>query len=158
MTKKTSPLSTEEELGQKRISRVGSHEKVTPPDEEVTNPDQEPDEEEIQAAEVTTTETGNSATSAKSKGTDKRNARNGSRRTNLAETHKDKLTGPGSTSWMRTQTQRPSTPSTTEMSESKMKKANLTLQEFSIHQEPQPFPSNFWVFSKELDDSPHPSS
>jgi hypothetical protein len=128
-----------------------------PPDEEVTNLEQEPDKKEIQAAEATTTEMENSATSARSKGTDKRNAGCGSRKTNLAKMHKDKLTGPGSTSRMRTLTQRPSTPSTMKMSESEMKKVHLTLPD-SINQEPQPSPSNFWVFSKELDDSPHPSS
>jgi hypothetical protein len=137
---------------------VDNHEEVTLPDEEVTNPDPEPDKEETQTAELTTTQTENSATSARSKGTDKRNARNKSRRTSHAMTHKDELTGPGSTSWMRTQTPRLSTLLTTRMSEYAMKTVHLTLPEFSIDQEPQPFPSNFWVFSKELDDSPHPSS
>jgi hypothetical protein len=66
--------------------------------------------------EATTTETGNSATSAKSRATDKRNAGNRSRRTNHAETHKDELTSQESTSWTRTRTQKPSTPSTTKMS------------------------------------------
>jgi hypothetical protein len=136
---------------------VGSHEEVTPPDEEVTNLDQEPDEDEIQMAEVTTTGMENSATSARYKGTDKRNAGNRSRRTNHAVTHKDELTGQGSPSWMKTRTPRPSTPFTTKI-ELATKTVHLTLPEFSINQEPQPFPSNFWVFSKELDDSPHPSS
>jgi hypothetical protein len=122
------------------------------------NSDQEPYEEETQAAEATTTEIGNSATSSRSRGTDKMNAGNGSRRTNCAETHKDKLTGQGSTSWMRSRTQKPSTPSTTKMSESETKKVHLTLPEFSINQKLQLFPSNFRIFSKELDDSPHPSS
>jgi hypothetical protein len=137
---------------------VDNHEEVTLPDEEVTNPDQEPDEEETQTAEVTTIGMENSATSAGSKGTDKRNAGNESRATNCAMMHKDELTGPGSTSWMKIQTPRLSTPFTMRMSESDSKTVHLTLLEFSIKQEPQPFPSNFWVFSKELDDSPHPSS
>ncbi len=147
-----------EEPGPRQTSQVDNHEEVTFTDEEVTNLDQEPDEEETQTAEVTTTGTENSATSARSKGTDKRNAGNESRRTNRAVAHKDELTGPESTSWMKTQTPRPSTPFTTRMSESATKTMHLTLPQFSINQEPQPFPSNFRVFSKELDDSPHPSS
>ncbi len=100
----------------------------------------------------------NSATFARSKDTDKRSAGKGSRRTNPAETHKDEHTGPESISWTRTQIQRPSTPSITRISDTRAKKPHLTLPEFSINQEPQPFPSNSRVFSNELDDSPHPSS
>ena len=151
---------TNEEPGPRQTSTspVDNHEEVTLPDEEVTNPDQEPDEEEIQAAEVTTTETGNSATSAKSKGTDKRNARNELRRTSCAVMHKDEPTGPGCTSWTKIPKQRLSTLFTTKRSEYAMKTVHLTLPESSVDQEPQPFPSNSRVFSKELDDSPHPSS
>jgi hypothetical protein len=100
----------------------------------------------------------NSATSAKSKGTDRRNAGNESRRTSHAVTHKDEPTGPESTSWTKIPTPRLSTLFTSKRSEYAMKTVLLTLLEFSVDQEPQPFPSNFWVFSKELDDSPHPSS
>jgi hypothetical protein len=158
MTRTASPPLIEEEPGPKQTNQVGSHGEVTLLDEEVTNPDQEPEEEEIQVAETTPIEMANSATSARFKGTDKRSARKGSRRTNHAETRKDGPTGLGSISWMRTQTRRLSTPSITRMSDTRVKKAHSTLPEFSINQEPQPFPSNFWVFSKELDDSPHPSS
>jgi len=137
---------------------MANHVEVTLPDEEVTNPEQEPEEEEIRVVETTPIETGNSATSARFKGTDKRIAGKASRRTKPPETHMDKPTGRGSISWTRTQTRRPSTPSITRMSDTKAKKVHLTLPEFSINQEPQPFPSNFRVFSKELNDSPHPSS
>ena len=137
---------------------MDNHEEVTLPDEEVTNPDQEPDEEETRTAEITTIETENSAISAKSKGTDKRNAGNELRRTSRAVTHKDEPTGPGSTSWRKIPKPRPSTLFTTKRSEYAMKTVHLTLPEFSVDQEPQPFPSNSWVFSKELDDSPHPGS
>ncbi len=68
---------------------------VTLTDEEVTNPDQDPGEEEIRVAETTQTKTEDSATSARSQGTDRRSAGNKSRRTSPAETHKDEPTGPG---------------------------------------------------------------
>jgi hypothetical protein len=137
---------------------VDNREEVTTPDEEDTNQDQDPDKEEIQAEEATVTGMENSAICAKSKDTDKRNVKNKSRRTNRAMMHKDERTGPGSTSWTRIQTPRPSTPFTMRMSGSTMKTVHLTLPESNIDQESQPFPSNFRVFSKELDDSPHPSS
>jgi hypothetical protein len=35
---------------------------------------------------------------------------------------------------------------------------HLILPGLPLTQELQPFPRNSWVFSKELDDSPHPSS
>jgi hypothetical protein len=56
---------------------VANHLEVTLPDEEVTNPDQEPEEEEIRVAETKPIEMGNSATSARFKGTDKRMAEKG---------------------------------------------------------------------------------
>jgi hypothetical protein len=127
---------------------VVNHEEVTTPDKEDTNQDQDQDEEEIQAEEATVTRTGNSATSARSKDTDKRSDGNESRRTSCAVTHKDKLTGLGSTSWTKTQTPTPSTLFTMRISGSTTKTVYLTLLEFNIDQEPQPFPSNFWVFSK----------
>jgi hypothetical protein len=57
----------------------------------------------------------------------------------------------------------PSMPLITPMTESRTMTKNYSTQpEFilieSISQEPQPFPSNIRVFSKELDDSPHSSS
>jgi hypothetical protein len=137
---------------------VVNHKEVSTLDEEDTNQDQDLDEEEIQAEEATVTGMENSATSERSKDKDKRSVGTESRRTNCAVMHKDELTGPGSTSWTKTWTPRPSTPFTTRMSGSAMKSVHLTLPEFNIDQETQPFPSNFWVVSKELDDSPHPSS
>jgi hypothetical protein len=65
---------------------------VTLPDEEVTNLDQEPGEEGIRVAETILIETEDSATSAR-KGTDKRSAGNGSRKTSPAKTRKDGPTG-----------------------------------------------------------------
>jgi hypothetical protein len=137
---------------------VDNHEGVTLPDEEVTNLDQEPDEEETQAAETTAIETESSAIFAKSKDTSKRSAGNDLRRTNHADTHKDDTTGPKSTSWTKTPKPKPSTLSIMKRSDHTMKTIHLTLPDSSVDQEPQPFPSNSWVFSKELDDSPHPSS
>jgi hypothetical protein len=66
---------------------------VTLPDEEVTNLDQEPGEEEIRVAETILIKTEDSATSARSKGTDKRSAGNRSRKTSPAMTRKDEPTG-----------------------------------------------------------------
>ncbi len=129
---------------------MDNHKEVTLLDEEVTNLDQEPDEEETQTAETTAIKTENSAISVKSKGTNKKNAGNDFRRTSGALTHKDEPTGPGSTSWMKIPKPKPST--------TKRKTIHLTLPDSSVDQEPQPFPSNSRVFSKELDDSPHPSS
>ncbi len=156
----TSPLLIEEEPGPRRTStsQVDNHEEVTLLDEEVTNPDQEPDKEETQTEEITTIGMENSAISARSKGTDKRNAGNELRRTSRAVIHRDKPTGPGSTSWMKILKPRPSTIFTTRRSDYAMKTVHLTLPESSVDQEPQPSPSNSRVFSKELDDSPHPSS
>jgi hypothetical protein len=106
-TKMTSPPLTEKEPGPKQTSQVDNHEEVTLPDEEVTNPDQEPGEEEMRVVETTEIGMEDSATFARSKGTDKKSAGNESRRTSPAETHKDEPIGPGSISWMRTQTRRP---------------------------------------------------
>jgi hypothetical protein len=127
---------------------VVNHKEVSTLDEEDTNQDQDPVEEEIQAEEATVTGTENSATSAKSKDTDKRSVGNKSRRTNRAVTHKDEITGPGSTSWMKTRTPRPSTPFTMRMSGSATKTVHLTLPEFNIDQEPQPFPAIFGFSEK----------
>jgi hypothetical protein len=74
---------------------------------------------------------------------DRKNAGKNSKRTNLANTPKDGPTGQGSTSWTRIRRRRLSTLFTTMMSDSRMKKAHLTLPEFNKSQELQPFPSNF---------------
>jgi hypothetical protein len=137
---------------------VDNHEEVTLPDEEVTNLDQEPGEEETRAMETTTVEMESSAIFAKSKDTGKRSAGNDLRRTNCAETHKDDTTGPKSTLWMKTPKPKLSTLFITKRSVHTMKTIHLTLLDCSVDQEPQPFPSNSRVFSKELDDSPHPVS
>jgi hypothetical protein len=135
--------STEEEPDHSRTTQVDNHGEVTTLDEEATNPDQYPDEEETQVGVATIIRTGSSATSARSKGIDKRSAGKGSRKTNHAEMHKDKNIGRGSTSWMRTQTRRWSTPSTTRTSDFRTETVPLTLPEFSIDQELQPFPAIF---------------
>jgi hypothetical protein len=127
-------------------------EEATLLDEEVTHQDLDQKEEEPRVAGTTRTGTANSATFTNFKGMDRKNAAKGSKKTNLAETPKDGPTGQGSTSWMRIWRPRQSTPSTMRTSDTRTKKAHLTLLEFNISQEPQPFPSNFWVFSKELDD------
>jgi hypothetical protein len=80
-----------------------NHVEDTLPDEEVINLDQDQKEEEARVGETTPIKMANSATSARSKGTDKKNAGKDSRRTSLAETPRDGLTGRGSTSWMRIQ-------------------------------------------------------
>ncbi len=77
-------------------------------------------------AETTPIETENSATSARSKGTNKKNVGKGSRRTYPAKMRKDGPTGPGSTSWMKIQTRRLSTPSSMRRSDTRAKKAHLT--------------------------------
>jgi hypothetical protein len=110
----------------------------------------------------------NIATSANSKDTDRRNARKESRRTSPAEMPRAEPIGQEFTSWRRTPILNPSVLLDAQKTYSKMttknntKNMDLTQPELNlienISQEPQPFPSNIWVFSKELDDSPHPSS
>jgi hypothetical protein len=152
----TSRLSINEEPGPKAINPADKTEEFTAPDEEDTKLDQE-DEGEIPALEATTTGMANTATSAKSRDTDKKNAESKSRRINPAEMLKGDTTGPKFTSWRRTKPN-PSTPLITKRSELHRKTIHLTLPDSPLTQEPQPFPRNSWVFSKELDDSPHPSS
>jgi len=107
--------------------------------------------------EATATGTANTATFARSKDIVKKNAGSESRRINLAVTLKDATTGPRFTSWKRTKP-KPSTPLITKRSDLSRETAHLTLPDSPLKQEPQLFPRNSWVFSKELDDSPHPSS
>jgi len=99
-----------------------------------------------------------SATFAKFKGAGRKNATNESKKRNHAGMPKDKPTGQGYTSWMKIRKQSQSTPFITRTPGTRTMKIHSTLLEFSISQELQPFPSNFRVFSKELDDSPHSSS
>ncbi len=132
--------------------------------EEVTKPDLDQTNEEDLAVEATPIRTANNATFASYKGTDRKNAEKGSRRTNPAEMLKDEHTGPESTSWKRIQTQNLSMPLIVQETDYRMitKKMGLTSPELklieSINQELQPFPSIIRVFSKELDEPPHPSS
>jgi len=155
-----SRLSTDEEPGPRptNISQADNHEEVTLRDEEVIKLDQEPGEEEIRAMETTAIEMETSAIFAKSRDTGKRSAGNDLRRTSHALTLKDDTTGPKSTSWMKTPKPKLSTLFITKKSEHAMRTIHLTLPDSSVDQEPQPFPSNSRVLSKELDDSPHPSS
>jgi hypothetical protein len=71
----TSQLSIDEGPGPKATKPVDKTEETTAPDEEATKPDQA--EEEITEAETMATETANTVISAKSRGTDKRNAGKG---------------------------------------------------------------------------------
>ena len=71
----TSQLSIDEGPGPKATKPVDKTEDTTAPDEEAINLDQA--EEEIPDVETTATGTANSVTSAKSRGTDKRNAGRG---------------------------------------------------------------------------------
>jgi hypothetical protein len=151
----TSQLSIDEEQGPKTTNPVDKHEETTAPDKEATKLDQA--EEEILAMEATATGTANTATSAKSRDTDKKNARSESRKINPATTLKDDTTGLRFTSWRRTKP-KPSTPLIMKRSDPSKGTAHLILPDSPLEQEPQPLPRNFWVFSKELDDSPHPSS
>ncbi len=134
----TSPLSTDKEPGLRQTNRVVNQVEDTLLEEEVTNPDQDQKEEEAQTAEITQTEMANSATFASSKDTDRKNAERNSRKTNLVEMAKDEPTGRGSTSWTRIRRQRQPTPFTMRMSDTRMRKAHLTLLEFNISQELQP--------------------
>jgi hypothetical protein len=151
-----SRLSIDEEPGPKATNPADKTEETTAPDEEAIKLDQE-DEEEIPALEATATGTANTATSAKSRDTDKKNAGSESRRINPAETLKDDTTGPRFTSWKRTKP-RPSTPLIRKRSDLQKGTAHVILPDSTLKQGPQPLPCNSWVFSKELDDSPHPSS
>jgi hypothetical protein len=151
----TSRLSTNEEPDPKTTNPADKTEEATTPDEEATKLDQE-DEEEIPALEATATGTANTATSARSRDIDKKNAGNESRRINLAEMPKDDTIGPRFTSWRKTKPN-PSTPLITKRSEPYRETTHLTLPD-SILIHSQPSPRNSRVFSKELDDSPHPSS
>jgi hypothetical protein len=128
------------------------------PDEDLTNLDLAQGEEEAQVAETIRTEMACFATSAKFKDTDRKNARNESRRINPAGMPKIEPTGRGSISWTKIWKRKQSTPFTTKTSDIRTRRTHLTLPEFNISQDPQPFRSNFWVFSEELDDSPHSSS
>jgi hypothetical protein len=67
--------SIDEEPGPKTTKPADKAEEITTPDEEAINLDQA--EEENPEAEITAKGTANSATSAKSRGTDKRNAGRG---------------------------------------------------------------------------------
>jgi hypothetical protein len=155
----TSRLSTDKEPGPRptNINQADNHKEVTAPDEEATKLDQEPDEEETQAMEIMAIETENSATFARSRDIGKKNAGRDSKRISHAVTLKDITTGPKSTSWTRTKP-KPSTPSITKRSDHSRGTIYLMLLDSNLEQEPQPFPRNSRVFSKELDDSPHPSS
>ncbi len=152
----TSRLSTDQEPGPKATNPADKTEETTAPDEEATKLDQE-DEEEIPALEATATGTANTATSAKSRDTDKKNAGSESRRINPAVTLKDDTTGPRFTSWKRTKP-RPSMPLIRKRSDLPKGTAHLILPDSPLKQGPQPLPRNSRVFSKDLDDSPHPSS
>jgi len=152
----TSRPSTDEEPDPKATNPADKTEEATTPDEEATKLDQE-DKEEIPALEATATGTANTATSARSRDIDKKNARSESRRINPAEMLKDNTTGPRFTSWKRMKP-RPSTPLITKRSELYRETTHLTLPDSILTQELQPSPRNSQVFSKELDDSPHPSS
>ncbi len=161
----TWPPSTDEEPGPRRVKTTSKlAEEDIPLAEEVTKLNLDPINKEDLAAGTTPIGTENTATFASYKGTNRKNAGRGSRRTNFAGMPRDKHTGPEFTLWTKIQTQNPSTPLNNLRTDSRMTTKNmiLTLPESqlteSINQEQQPFPSTTWVFSKELDDSPHPSS
>jgi hypothetical protein len=132
--------------------------------EEVTRPDLDPTNEEDPAAEATQIGMASTAIFASNKNTDRKNAGKESRRTSPARMLKDKHTGQKSTSWRRIQTLNPSVPFNDQKTDSRTITKNMDLTQLelnlveSINQELQPFPSKIQVFSKELDDSPHPSS
>jgi hypothetical protein len=153
----TSQLSIDEEPGPKttNINPADKHEETTAPDEEATNLDQ--DEEETQAMGITAIGMANFATFARSMDIAKKNAGSKSRKISLAVMLKDATTGPRFTSWMRMKP-KPSTPLITKRSDLSRTTVYLTLPDSHLKQEPQPFPRNPPVFSKELDDFPHPSS
>ncbi len=70
-----SQLSVDEGPGPKQTKLVDKTEETTALDKEAINPDQ--DEEEITEAETTATGTASTATSARFRGTDKRNVKKG---------------------------------------------------------------------------------
>jgi hypothetical protein len=154
----TSQLSTDEGPDPELVKPADKAKEITTLDEEDTNQDQA----EVPATpevETTTIETANTATFAKFRATGKRNVGRGRRRTNLVEMRKDDTTGPRSISW-RTMTPRRSAPliRRTKRPRTHSTLPNSALATETLTQEPQPFPRNSRVFSKELDDSPHPSS
>jgi hypothetical protein len=137
------------------------------PAEEVTKPDPDLTNKGAQAAGTMQSRITNIVTSADSKDTGRRNDRKESRRTSPAETPRAKPTGREFT-WRRTPILNQSVLLDAQKTDSKMitkntmKNMDLTQLELNlidnISQEPQPLPSKIQVFSKELDDSPHPSS
>jgi hypothetical protein len=153
----TSQLSTDEEPGPRatNINLADNHEEITALDEEATKLDQ--NEAETQAMGITAMGMANFATFARSRDIVKKNAGSDSKRISCAAMLKDITTGPRFTSWMKTRP-KPSTPSITKRSDLSRETIYLTLPDSHLEQEPQPFPCNPRVFSKELDDSPHPSS
>jgi hypothetical protein len=94
-----SQLAIDEEKGLETTNPADRHEETTAPDEEAIKLDQA--EEEIPEVETTATGTANTATSEKSRDTDKRNAKRESKKINPAMMLKD-TTGPRYTSWRRT--------------------------------------------------------
>jgi hypothetical protein len=158
------PLSIDEEHGLKQPSQAPRIAVDIHPAEEVTNLDLDSTNEEAQAAETKRARIANTATSANSRDIGRRNAKWGSRKTSPAEMPKDEHTGQGYTSWMKMQKPNLSMPLITPTTKFRMMTKNMSSIQLelilieSISQEPQPFPSKIWVFSKELDDSPHSSS
>jgi hypothetical protein len=150
-----SRLSIDEEPGPKTTNTVDKHEETTTPDEEATKLDQ--DKEETRATEATATAMANTATFARSKDIVMKNAGSESRKINPAAMLKDATTDSRFTSWRRTKPKL-STPLITKRSDLSRETVHLTLPDSQLEQEPQPLPRNTRVFSKELDDSPHPSS
>jgi hypothetical protein len=140
MTRMTWPLSTDEEQGPKQTRQAIPGEDILE-EEEIINLDPDSKEEETQATEITQIGMTNSAISARFKGTDKKNAGNKSRRINPVVMPKDRLTGRGSTSWRNIQKRSQSTPLTTMTPYTRTMKTHSTFPEFSISQEPQPFPA-----------------
>jgi hypothetical protein len=158
------PLSTDEGPGLRRTNQaLKAIVADMPPAEETIRPDLDSTNEEAQA-ETTPTGTTNSALFASCKGIGKKNVRNESKKTSPAEMPRAEHTGQESTSWRRTQKPNLSTLLVAQRTEWRMMTKNTDLKQpeliliESISQEPQPFPSKIWVFSKELDDSPHSSS
>jgi len=88
----TWPLSTDEELGTKQTRQAIPREDILQ-EEEIINPDPNSKEEQTQVAEMTQIGMANSAICARFKGTNKKNARNETRRINPVAMPKDRLTG-----------------------------------------------------------------
>jgi hypothetical protein len=123
-------LSTDEEPDPRRVRTISKHaEEDIIPAEEVTRPDLDQTNEENLVAEATQIGTASTATFANYKGTNRKNAEKGSRRTNPAGTLKDKHTGPKSTLWKRIQMLNLSMPLNDQETDSRMimKKMSLTL-------------------------------